>query len=427
MKILQTRRPSLVLIGLLAAIFSGSGAWAQDGRSQIRPGIPPEFPEPDPAEKLIAEGMLQQAIDAFKNAPAVVCETKVKVLSGPNTKELTVNAEFGPNQSMRVETADSLVVVKDGMLNVLLYAIHDRYLQVPLNGPVTDAMESLFSDRYVAGFEIMMRDGEPLDTWMDAVTMRTVINPRIIGLEEVKAEDGNTISRISVAGNMGSGWIDYDPDTKLIVAVQAEMFPLQGAEGFFLKLNLNTNTTFMESLPEPITFDPGKRIPVSNRKDLDPNTRNRVAQGQAAPALKLPQLDGTIVDLANLRGKTVVLDFWATWCGPCKRGLPKLNELYLDYKENTGDVMVYAVDVMERIRKPEERIQKVSEYWEQEKFKVPTLISLDDATQKAWGITSIPQMAVIGPDGKIVEVINGYRDDMKERITAAIKRAGATE
>ncbi|MDG2424389.1 MAG: TlpA disulfide reductase family protein [Phycisphaerales bacterium] len=425
MSIFTSRSIAAVLFGVLVSSVSGSSAFAQEDPSQFRPAKPPVIKEADPAEKLLAEGMLQQAIDAFKTAPAVTCNTHVKVVSGPNQNEITVKAEFGPDHSLKVETPDSLIVGKDGKLNIVVYSIPDRYLSVPYNGSVTDVIESLMGDRFVAGFEIMMRDGEPINTWLDAVTMRSVISPRITGVKEIKTKDDKTISRISVAGNMGSGWLDYDPETKMIIAVHSDMYPIEGADGFFFKMNLKTDTKFLEALPEPITFDPGKRTPVATRAELDPIQRNKLAAGQPVPTLKLPQLDGMMVDIANLKGKTVVLDFWATWCSPCKRGLPKLNTLYLDNGKNKGDVVVYAVDVMERMRRPEDRIQKVKEYWEKQKYEVPTLISLDDETQRLWGITSIPKLVVVGPDGKIVEVINGYYEDMKEKIEKAIERAGA--
>ena len=421
----HTLQRCLIIMGLLVSLFSSCFAMAQADPSQFSPGKPPEIPEMDPADKLVAEGMLQQAIEAFRKAPAIVCETTVKTESGPNQKELIVEAEFGPGSSMRVETPEALIVCLDGYLNVVLYKVPDRYLKVPLVGSVTDTIESIFGDRFVAGFEIMMRESESITTWLDALTMRSVVNPRVTGLEETTAEDGTVLSRIYVAGKLGAGWIDYNPQTKLIVAVRTEMYPIEGADGFFFHMDLKTNTAFMESLPKPIVLDAGKRTPVGSKADLDPVTRNRLVAGNPAPALQVPQLDGTVVNLADLKGKTVILDFWATWCGPCKQGLPKLDELYVEHGENKGDVLVYAVDVMERMRKPEERIQTVSEFWEKMEYKVPTLISLDDQVPTAWSITSIPKMVVIGPDGKIVSVLNGFYKDMKSRIDNAIEQARA--
>ncbi|MAT81908.1 MAG: hypothetical protein CMJ29_09740 [Phycisphaerae bacterium] len=423
----STYQRVLLVLGLLLAVFSSSHALAQGDPSRFSPGQPPEMPKIDPAEKLVAEGILRQAMEAFQKTPAIICETTVNTESGPNTNELIIEAEFGPANTMRIENADALIVCKDGYLNVVLYKIPDRYLKVPVSGSVTDTIEAIFKDRFVAGFEIMMREGEPMQSWLDALTMRSVVNPTVTGLTEVTTADGAVLSRVSVAGRMGSGWIDYNPQSKQIIAVHTEMYPIQDAPGFFFTMDLKTKTSFMETLPKPITFDPGKRVPVANMDDLSMIKRNRVEAGKAAPALQLPMLDGTVVDLANLKGKTVVLDFWATWCTPCKQGLPKLDELYLDYGKNEGDVHVYAVDVMERMRKPEDRIQAVTEFWEKMEYQVPTLIALDDKVVTAWGITSIPKMVVVGPDGQIVSVVNGLYSDMKLRIQDAIKQAQADE
>ena len=79
------------------------------------------------------------------------------------------------------------------------------------------------------------------------------------------------------------------------------------------------------------------------------------------------------------------------------------------------------------MRKPEDRIQAVTEFWEKMEYQVPTLIALDDKVVTAWGITSIPKMVVVGPDGQIVSVVNGLYSDMKLRIQDAIKQAQADE
>lgn len=63
-----------------------------------------------------------------------------------------------------------------------------------------------------------------------------------------------------------------------------------------------------------------------------------------APDFSLQDLNGKTVKLADLKGKAVILDFWATWCGPCRRGIPDLNTIYKEYKNKGAAIVGIALD-----------------------------------------------------------------------------------
>jgi cytochrome c biogenesis protein CcmG, thiol:disulfide interchange protein DsbE len=66
--------------------------------------------------------------------------------------------------------------------------------------------------------------------------------------------------------------------------------------------------------------------------------------GQPAPALTAPELDGKTFDLAALRGKVVIVNFWATWCGPCRAEMPLLNRFYLEHRAQGLALVGVSVD-----------------------------------------------------------------------------------
>ncbi len=139
--------------------------------------------------------------------------------------------------------------------------------------------------------------------------------------------------------------------------------------------------------------------------------------GQAAPAFALERLDGGAPeDLATLIGdKVVVLDFWATWCPPCRRALPQVASLAKDFAER--DVAVFAVNLME----PSE---KVRAYLEAEGVDVPVLLDRQGVAAQLYQVNTIPQTVVIDKEGLVcdvhVGVSMGYARSLAKAIEAAL-------
>ena len=83
--------------------------------------------------------------------------------------------------------------------------------------------------------------------------------------------------------------------------------------------------------------------------------------GRLAPNFLLSDLDGNEIDLSNLRGKTVIVNFWATWCPPCREEMPDIESLYQQYK-NQG-VEVIGIGMMENENRVREFVQKGNYSW----------------------------------------------------------------
>jgi peroxiredoxin/outer membrane lipoprotein-sorting protein len=137
-------------------------------------------------------------------------------------------------------------------------------------------------------------------------------------------------------------------------------------------------------------------------------------KGKAAPAFKLPGVDGKMVSIADLRGQVVIIDFWATWCGPCKLSLPHLDKLYQAQKDS--GLKVFAID-------EQEDLSDVKEFISQTKLGVPVLIDRDAKVGEAYGVEGIPQTVVIGKDGKVRNVFVGFSDQMPDMLAKAVEEA----
>ena len=139
--------------------------------------------------------------------------------------------------------------------------------------------------------------------------------------------------------------------------------------------------------------------------------------GALAPDFTAKELmTGHVVHLSDQRGKLVFLSFWATWCAPCRKELPILNNVQKLVAARGG--IVYAVSFAER----------ASQYDLQRVFRTGgwQLTPLVDAGGKiaaAYGIQTIPHLFIIGRDGKILAVNTGYGDRSPEELASEINAA----
>lgn len=121
--------------------------------------------------------------------------------------------------------------------------------------------------------------------------------------------------------------------------------------------------------------------------------------GEQAPDFELPVMEqeGETVALSELRGQVVLMDFWATWCPPCRDQMPEL-EAIADDQELAGEVAVLSINTDPRT---DERHDKIEQFLEEEDLELPTL--LDDGTvQAAYRAATIPMLVVIDPQGEVV-------------------------
>lgn len=148
--------------------------------------------------------------------------------------------------------------------------------------------------------------------------------------------------------------------------------------------------------------------------------------GGAAPDFEVPMLNGETFSLKEMRGKVIVLDFWATWCGPCTASLPALQQVRDRYADNP-DVLVATVNT-DRLPRREEALTR---WMAKRKLTLPVL--LDDARQtvsQTYRVKAIPTMVIVGRDGRVDSVqiglpantLSGIKDHVIEAIDAALAK-----
>lgn len=139
----------------------------------------------------------------------------------------------------------------------------------------------------------------------------------------------------------------------------------------------------------------------------NPNSVFAKMIGEAAPEFELKKMDGTLLRLSDLRGKIVVLDFWATWCGPCIASLPKLTEISQEYKGAGVELITINIE-----QKPAE-IQAMLSRLE---INPTVVLDSDGAIARAYRAQAIPQTVVIDRMGNVSQVIVGAGDSSEKKV-----------
>ncbi|WMT43178.1 redoxin domain-containing protein [Paenibacillus sp. D2_2] len=123
-----------------------------------------------------------------------------------------------------------------------------------------------------------------------------------------------------------------------------------------------------------------------------------VRQDQAAPDFELTDLDGKSVRLSDYRGKTVVMNFWATWCRVCQAEMPHMERFYQD-QQNQDDVVVLSINATSQERSSD----NVENYVDKEGLSFPIVLDKDGDVLKEYKVTAYPTTYIIDPSGNIRE------------------------
>ncbi len=135
-------------------------------------------------------------------------------------------------------------------------------------------------------------------------------------------------------------------------------------------------------------------------------------QDSAAPDFTLTDLHGKKVSLSGFRGKVVILNFWATWCGPCEAEMPSLNNLYREFKSKGLVVIAISVDQSET---------SVLSFIAEKKLAFPVLLDKNKEVYfDSYAVMGLPTTFIIDRSGVLVEKIMGeqewYSPETKEKI-----------
>ena len=131
-----------------------------------------------------------------------------------------------------------------------------------------------------------------------------------------------------------------------------------------------------------------------------------------APEFKLENLKGKIVKLSDFQKEgLVILDFWATWCAPCKKALPKMSKLHEKY--DNVNVVTICTDKPRKVSAAKKLVKS-------QKYKFHTLFDTKGTVRKLYNINNIPRTIIISPDGTIIYDHTGYQEGDEKKLEKVI-------
>lgn len=132
-----------------------------------------------------------------------------------------------------------------------------------------------------------------------------------------------------------------------------------------------------------------------------------------APDITLKSTTGKNVRLADLKGKVVMVNFWASWCGPCRQEMPLLEKIYSDYKDAGFELLGVNIDA---------EIEDRDNFLASTKISFPVLDDSANTASEAFNVEAMPSSFFIDKDGNLTYLHKGYKPGEENDYIAQIKK-----
>ncbi len=401
-----------------------------------------QFHDVDPA----AQKAFADSLKRYREMPAIDVETTVRI--GLGQGEIAAEGDEVKARIFTVRNGRGLVeihgftcILGDEQVNVTHEASEDGYFTAPDDGSPYYALVNLFRDLPFPHLAIALGEQSVEDVCMQLHSKAPWLVPTAV--TEIQ-ENGRPMRRIRFTSDNATLDLFAEPTSGLFVHGKLEitggMFVQPGTT---MTYEYEFDHTLHDQAPDPSTFafDPGERQRVMMLSTLKPEPEPAAAPEQAnralpagplvgrkAPPFILATMNGDAIDLEELRGQVVVLDFWASWCGPCVNdGIPTLHKISDWAREAMHPVKIVTINVFERPADgndtPDQRLAKARESWQQHGFSLPVAMDFTDETAGAYSVTAIPTTVIVRADGTVHAQHVGAvaREKIQKDIEAAIR------
>ena len=399
------RRAGPIVVG---TIFLGlTAAWA----------VTPVLGEPQGSPPCDAVATLERSGRAYRDAGALtgVATYDIRIPGAPVHHE-TLAFGFGPGTDLYLRMPQGYTVLVRGDR---LFGFADQRPDTMVMCPVRTGLQAAVD----AAFEGI---GPPLvpvpallgaanapSEQIQAFSLKFLTSPALVGCAVVTDTDGRRMQQVVLRASNGSIKARFDEASGLLCELDLEVVPAPGQLPILGTARYSVLPGGQPPrLPEAA---PGAAV-VSRFSELDHPTK---ALDTPLSGGALVDLDGAPAHLDRPPGSVLVLEFWASWCVPCRLTLPVIDEFARWVHRTHRPVKVLLVNTLEGFRSAADARRHLAPYLIGARVAVPTLVDLDGSFHSRFG-GGLPLTVLLDPSGRIVATYSGFEPDIAERLRADV-------
>lgn len=403
------------------------------------------------SERIEASALLQSIMDAYRAAPMLDVSTTVSVLAEgtqANSDARTSKAEFqfAPHREGVLSFNGYTLHLHEGKIRAFHASNKDAYVEAGDDGSPFYALFNAFGDLPFPEIALALGEDSVEDVCMQLLSHTPDVSPSHV--KHVRSAEGK-LESLHLFLEADGQRLEFivDPVTKFVRSSIATV--TQGAEteeGTSLIWKSTSIVARGEEAMDAAELWPAvearqkvdglqslvkrePKPPEGDGADIDapaggaapPVDATKI--GDAAPLFDLPQLEAGSCALKSLQGKFVLLDFWATWCGPCRAAMPAMTAMLQDFDGRVVGVLVNAGEQGEleaRKSRIREVIKKGGVVLEG-KHAERVLLDLDGAAARDYGVRAFPTILLLSPEGVILGRWEGWSKSVEQAIRDAVK------